>query len=193
MGLGAQPPYSVLTHPAHNGSGIFVPDTRTVGAHGARVHLFTVPAISPQTQRNRKQQQPPNCFQTQGIWMERHLSEPRLLICKEAKGQAACFEKAVIAKEQKALLTPHEVNIQRHLETPPAVNWKQGGRLVQKKPAWVSRHQDTTTTVEAARAEQCDCCGTAVKKATNSVGIAVNTLCRWTDADLHVAATAAAT
>jgi len=29
---------------------------------------------------------------------------------------------------------------------------------------------------------QCDCGGTAVKKAATSVGIAVNTLGRWTDA-----------
>jgi len=114
MGLDAQPPYSVLTHPAHNGSGVFVPDTRKVGTHSARVHLFTVPAISPQTQRNWKQQQPPNCFQTQRIWTERHLSGPQLLICAEAKGQAACSEKAAIADEQKALPTPHEVSIQRH-------------------------------------------------------------------------------
>jgi len=124
--------------------------------------------------------------------MERHLSEPHLLICKEGKGQGACFEKAAIAKEQKALLTPHEVSIPRHLETHLAVNWKQGRRLVQKNLAWVSRYPDTTTTVEADRAEQWDSCGTAVKKATTIVGIAVNTLRRWTDADPHVAGTAAA-
>ena len=153
MGHGAQPPYSVLTHPAHNGSGIFVPDTRKMGMHGARVHLFTFPAISPQTRRNWKQQQPPNCIQTQRNWTERHSSEPHLLICKEGKGQGACFEKAAIAKEQKALLTPHEVSIPRHLETHLAVNRKQGRRLVQKNLAWVSRYQDTTTTVEADRAE----------------------------------------
>ena len=42
MGIGAQPPRTVSMHPAHNGSGIFIPDTRKVGSHepaGASIYI----------------------------------------------------------------------------------------------------------------------------------------------------------
>ena len=42
MGIGAPPPRTVSMHPAHNGSGIFIPDTRKVGSHepaGASIYI----------------------------------------------------------------------------------------------------------------------------------------------------------
>jgi len=81
-----------------------------------------------------------------------------------------------MAKEKQAPPTPHEVSIQRHS--------KHSGQEIGSKEVWVirkdlarvSRYRDTTTTVEAANAEQCDCCGMAVKKTATSIEVAANTV-----------------
>jgi len=75
----------------------------------------------------------------------------------------------------------------------PGTGKLQHRSCIQQNLARASRYRDTNTAVVTDDAEPCGRCGTAVKKATTGIGVAVITPDRWTDADPYGAGTIAAT